>query len=305
VADRFRWKVKGEFDAPVDYDYIDVHFQPATLTRPGMDFDVLEIMTDRTSYRKPRQGPPTIIHDGFWKQRISEWIKNGKPIRHISWDYRDRVRKARVSATPRLETNASQRRRYLNVLHLRFAKKASPAWPTSVWGTCVPHGTVPITPNLTKLLALVPDVPPSAVSKAAKQFVSDCETDIPNDVSLANFLIELREGLSQYTSKVGKIIFNRISRLRSSSKPIVKFASKDVSSDYLGYQFGLKPAWSDLKKMAASWSRFRNRMRFLKQTQGKTMLLRRKYTIHPDDWVIPGPLFEPVAHHHHVRRCST
>jgi len=108
--------------------------------------------------------------------------------------------------------------------------------------------------------------------KAAGQFKSQ----IPEQVSLANFIYELKEF---------KDLFPKLKELS-----LKKDALKNAGGNYLRYDFGWKPFIGDLEKLANLINEVTKRIEYLKSQNGKTRVLKaRKQKAYEISDTIPGP----------------
>jgi hypothetical protein len=97
--------------------------------------------------------------------------------------------------------------------------------------------------------------------KAYKHFTEQ----FPEDVSIANFLIELRGGIKE--------ILPRITNLK-----------KAWAQGLLGWEFGVKPFISDLLKIGEAWSRAMRPLNFLKDHNYKKVVVHYSDSIDLDHW---------------------
>lgn len=110
--------------------------------------------------------------------------------------------------------------------------------------------------RLEDLLSLIPDPPMSSVQSKAKQMLTSISELMPSQVGIANFLIELREGVRGIV-------------------PSLKRSKDMLGSLYLGIKFGVQAFVSDLKKLTKTWSYFRNRLKWLQKSNGHDTWTRR------------------------------
>lgn len=100
----------------------------------------------------------------------------------------------------------------------------------------------------------LPMVSQSAINSASDNAFQAMYQQVPTEVSLPNFLWELRE-LGDLLPKLGESM------------------SRTVSDGFLNYQFGWKPFIGDLKNLGAVMSRVSDRIDYLKRTWGQTVRL--------------------------------
>jgi hypothetical protein len=118
--------------------------------------------------------------------------------------------------------------------------------------------------------AFVPSVPEAALSVVAKTAYDAFYDQIPTEVSIANFLYELKDI---------KAMLPRLSKNLLGS----------ATSNFLGYQFGWKPFLSDLRKLGSLTKSVHRRLKFLKDTSGKPTRIhsRAKGFYTPTTWSTP------------------
>lgn len=125
-----------------------------------------------------------------------------------------------------------------------------------VYRTTLP-GDVDVDPNLA---ASVEGLSGDQIGDFAWDAFYNATTQIKEEVSIANFLHELRDLKGMFT-----FLKERIDRL--------------ISGGFLGFQFGIKPLINDLKKMASVLKATRKRLRFLQKTVGKIYPVRYRREI--------------------------
>lgn len=99
-------------------------------------------------------------------------------------------------------------------------------------------------------VALLPSPSSSILAGLSDEIYEDFFTQVPETVSIANFLYELRE------------ISGLIPQIQSS-------LAKTVSGGFLSFQFGWKPILGDLESLGSLVTDVRKRILYLKQTRGK------------------------------------
>lgn len=115
-----------------------------------------------------------------------------------------------------------------------------------------------------------------AFSKFTKQF--------PSEMSLANSLFELKNGLKEFV-------------------PQMEDLRQSIAGNYLKFKFGVLPVIDDLKKSLNVWEHFSKRLSFLRDTRGKTFRKHSRFkaeldasalSIEFDWWHIPDPALLPL-----------
>lgn len=108
--------------------------------------------------------------------------------------------------------------------------------------------------NQTGLKTLSPDPSVANVTELGVDAFNKFHDQIPAETSLANFLYELRD------------IKGMIPKMERS-------ITKTVSGNFLGYEFGIKPFISDIKKFISVADTVNKRLQYLRDTLGKTVPL--------------------------------
>jgi len=131
----------------------------------------------------------------------------------------------------------------------------------------------PISPS--DVNGILPDVPDSLTESLCVDAFNTMSTQIPTEVSIANFSWELRE--------IGELVPSILNKLGS--------VSKSASDGYLNFAFGWKPFLGDLQKLANIFSTTNAKIEHLIATWGKKTRLsyfRAK--------VIDDVILTPVLH---------
>lgn len=82
-------------------------------------------------------------------------------------------------------------------------------------------------------------------------------TQFPPEMSLANSLYELKNGVKEFLPEVSDI-------------------RAGIDANFLKYKFGIAPVLQDLKDLCGVWGKFKNRLEFLRDTRGKTYRERKR-----------------------------
>jgi len=111
-----------------------------------------------------------------------------------------------------------------------------------------------------------PYPPPEVVGPLAMQAFQEFATQVPTDVSIGNFLWELRDIKGLIPKIQGSLL-------------------RTANGTFLGYQFGIKPFLKDLRKLSGLLESVRKRLEFLRRSRGK---LTRINFFRPDVYVHPN-----------------
>nr|UUW21114.1 MAG: maturation protein [Sanya steitz-like virus 1]UUW21120.1 MAG: maturation protein [Sanya steitz-like virus 1] len=116
---------------------------------------------------------------------------------------------------------------------------------------------------------------PAASTEWINQSFKKFSEHIPRQVSVVNFLLELDDFPSMVTS-----LLNLKSRLGNRLKKVGDLNGwrKELGSDYLWYNFGLRPMIEDIRKMLSTVENVRKRIRYLQKTHGKPTRVRSRMT---------------------------
>lgn len=125
-------------------------------------------------------------------------------------------------------------------------------------------------PDPVSAMSEVPPIPPSVISDAALKSFKEATSQFPEDVSIANFLIELQEGVR------GML-------------PSLDDVRKLWSSGLLSWEFGLRPFFDDLKKLQGSYEHAIKRLKFLRDHNFKKTVIHRTEIIKGDRWGFTPP----------------
>lgn len=122
---------------------------------------------------------------------------------------------------------------------------------------------------------LIPDVSSALLSQWSSEAFNAFHDQIPTSVSVANFLYELRD-------------------IKGLVPKIQRSVSKTASSNFLAFEFGIKPFVSDVKRILTLSDAVSKRLKHLRDTMGKPVDLRfeRELDFNP----VPAPIIiEPPA----------
>lgn len=100
----------------------------------------------------------------------------------------------------------------------------------------------------------------------------------PSEMSLANSLIELKNGVKEFL-------------------PSMEDLRQSIAGNFLKFKFGVMPVLKDLKDSMNVWGNFKKRLDFLEENKGQTFRFRRKHSAEgsanalsiESDWIFPAP----------------
>lgn len=107
----------------------------------------------------------------------------------------------------------------------------------------------PVDVKPSDLFSMVPVLHRSVEVSISKSVLERATQQMPEVVSVGNFLLELREGV--------KGILPAVTNLKSC-----------LGNLYLGWKFGIESFLSDLKKLTTVWTRWQRRLNYLRRHNG-------------------------------------
>jgi hypothetical protein len=105
----------------------------------------------------------------------------------------------------------------------------------------------------------------------------------PPEMSLANSLFELKNGLKEFV-------------------PLMEDLKQSIAGNFLKFKFGVMPVIKDIRDSLNVWDKFSKRMSFLQDTRGKTFRKHSRFKVEKDAtdltfeydwWHIPDPALLP------------
>lgn len=143
--------------------------------------------------------------------------------------------------------------------HFQY-KGSSGVWQTCPFGEETVHmsqvgGAPYIVVRPEWVRELVPALPEAALVNLSQSALRRAVEQVPEDTSIVNFLIELRNGVKELVPHFRKI--------------------KDLlGSGYLWWKFGIEPFIRDLRKMSQTWWRVQRRLKYLRMHNGQEAWIR-------------------------------
>jgi hypothetical protein len=179
----------------------------------------------------------------------------------------------------------------INHLSMQSNLKALVPWRHTNGALITPKEDMPVPINVDDywfgIAAIIPHPSPSVLQDFALAAHKEFTEQIPSDVSVANFIYELKD-------------------LRKMIPKFSKDLTKTASSNFLLYNFGIAPFVDDVKKMMNLADQVNKRLTYLMATLGKEQRVRFTRPIPEESWngaaVIPYsmPDFNTVFGEFHI-----
>lgn len=239
--------------------------------------EISDIVTG--DFQATHSGPGVTPGDEIHTRPFTTW---GTSFSRIGDEVGKPIRKPSGKCIPKPVKHLRVRVKYLSSLleWYRLWTQLHPEWGFQTWKAVtdeVPLDWSYLT-SPARLEAILSDLPAHALREHSLKAISTFNTQFPQEVSLPNFVYELRE------------ISTLVSLIRDHSGPWWQ-RIRQAPGDLLNWEFGWKPFAADLIKLGKLTKTIERRLRHLKSTFGKVTRLGYE----ADDWY-DFPELSPVLY---------